>query len=291
MSPLVQTKKQIYLPGGSASVGGLTDTLGLSAAVNLVETLAAKSDTSIQNVSSSYSDTIPGQSETIGLGTLYPDTLAGKTDVSTQSVAASYAETQAAVTDISTQSVASSYAETQAGKTEATTIGTSGSGLSDSKAAITESRSSIVDAWAGGNTTSGTAPTNPTNAQGSVNTTVATVKAGGVANGTSQLTLTTFSPPTGGTPNLLRLYYQTLPTAVTDTCTVAYTPQGLAEVVLHTDAVARNFLTTSEDIDISALTQAQIAGMTVRFLHASTTPATGGSMTVDAVAISKVAVL
>lgn len=105
----------------------------------------------------------------------------------------------------------------------------------------------------------------------------------GSNGGSSQLTLSGFNVAAGDSNDLhkLKLWYQTVP-GTGDTFTIAYTPLGLTEVVVHSDATARNFLTTPESIDVSSLTQGQLAGMTVRFTSANVTPATSGTLTVDA---------
>lgn len=204
---------------------------------------------------------------------LFPDSVAGQTDVATFAIEASYSDSNAVQTDTATFGI-EGYADTVAGQTEA--------------------RQSVLDRWVTTTATSGTtAPTNPTNAQGQNNGTVATCKAGGLANGTSILTCT-IAPPmpeiTSGSTRTLFAYYA-FNAGVSDSCAavVSYRQVGQGSNTTVNLPSTGNFLTTPTSISLTNIDPS--VSITITYTHTAAVPATGGSVTVDATGIQTTGVL
>lgn len=176
-------------------------------------------------------------------------------------------------------------ADTLATPTEAVEFGLSG--YADSLATPTDARDSLLTRWATSNTTSGTAPVNPTNAQGQANGTTATVKAGGIANGTSTLVLTIAAPMAeilSGATRTLRAYYSIAAGATdTFTATVSYRQVGNGSNTTAALPATGNFLASGTTVSLTNIDPS--VSVTVTFTHAAVTPATGGQINVDAVGI------
>lgn len=151
-------------------------------------------------------------------------------------------------------------------------------GPKETNATQGETITRTTSTWATSQSTAGTAPVNPTNALAEVNGTTATVKAGGIANGTSTLTNTipVASIPSG--TRTLRCYYQTV-AGVTDTFTLGFTNTGGSPA--SGNLPEGNFLTTPYDLELSTIGSA----LSVAFTHAASIPGTGGQINVDATGV------
>lgn len=179
-----------------------------------------------------------------------------------------------------------SLTDSQATQAEAAQFGFDG--YVDTSAGQTEARASEIVRWVTVTATGGnTAPTNPTNAQGQNNGTVATCKAGGVAAATSILTCTIAAPfveVASGSTRTLRAYYNfAAGTADSITAVVSYRQVGQGANTTANLPATGNFLTNPATLSLTNIDPAQ--NIVITFTHSATVPATGGSLTVDAVGI------
>lgn len=259
------------VPSGAAI---MSDAIGLFARVGLADTNLTPSELVTYALAAAYADTAAAQAEALQLGITQQDLVAAQAELAKVGVVA--AELNAAQAETLALALRG-LAETQATPGESVEAGLAQ--IIESNSAPTDTRSTNVTTWATSNTTSGTAPTNPTNGQGSNNGTLANVKAGGVANGTSTLNL--FVPPgsipASGTKQIVA-YYRTNPN-VGDTFTLNYasnggTPTGLA-------LPPGNFLTVPHTAAITAVGTNCAFG----FSHQVVVIATGGSIDIDAVGV------
>jgi hypothetical protein len=115
------------------------------------------------------------------------------------------AESNAGQTDTATFAIEANYSETNAAQAEAVNVGISG--YQESNPVPTEMRQSVLDRYA----TASSGGTNPANAQGSPNGSSATVKAGGLAAGSTTMTVDIVQPLTGAgsTPTFRGFYRNT----------------------------------------------------------------------------------
>ena len=177
------------------------------------------------------------------------------------------------------------FGDTNLARTDAVEFGFSG--FDEVNPARTETYGSLLTRWATTNTTAGTAPVNPTNAQGSKDGTTATVKAGGLANGTSTINLTIVAPlpgtPSGSTPTLRAYYSITAGVTDTFTCTVSYRQVGQGTNTTLNLPVTGNYLAAGTTLALTNIDPTFT--VTATFTHAATTPATGGNIAVDAVGV------
>lgn len=178
------------------------------------------------------------------------------------------------------------YTDSNAGQQESAQFGFDG--YLDSNAGQTEARQSEMVRWVTVTATGGnTAPTNPTNAQGQNNGTVATCKAGGLAAATSVLTCTIAAPfgeiPSGQTRTLRAYYNFAAGTADSITAVVSYRQVGQGANTTANLPATGNFLTTPATLNLTNIDPSQ--NVVITFTHSATVPATGGSLTVDAVGI------
>lgn len=210
----------------------------------------------------------------------------GWTDTVAIEVNLGVSDTLASPTDAHSIEAFMTQADTLATPTEAVEFGLSG--YADTLATPTDARDSLITRWATTQTTGGTtAPTNPGNATGQANGTTATVKAGGVASGTSILNLTIATPmpeiPSGAT-RTLRAYYSVAP-GVTDTFTItaSYRQVGSGSNTTVTLPNTGNHLTAGTTVTLTNIDPS--VSVVVTFNHSATTPATGGQINVDAVGI------
>ena len=221
------------------------------------------------------------------LGTIpgAPGTGGGWEDAYAFALELGVADTLAAAADAHALHIEAGHADTLATPTEALEFGLSG--YADTLATVTEARESLLVRWATTNSTSGTAPTSPTNAQGQANGTTATVKAGGLANGTSTLNLTIAAPMgeiAAGATRTLRAYYSIAAgVADTFTCTVSYRQQGQgANTTLNLPATG-DYLAAGTPLALTNIDPSVSA--TATFTHAAPVPSAGGQINVDAVGI------
>lgn len=185
-----------------------------------------------------------------------------------------------------------SLSDTQAGQAESATFGFSG--FVDANAGQAEARQSLMTRWVTVTATSGsTAPTNPANAQGQNNGTVATCKAGGLAAGTSTLTCTIAAPfaeiPSGQTRTLVAYYNFAAGTADSITAQVSYRQAGQGANTTVNLPATGNFLTTPATATLTNIDPSQ--NVVITYTHSATVPATGGSLTVDATGIQTTGVI
>lgn len=194
------------------------------------------------------------------------------------------AETLSTPSDAATFDIASSYGDQLALPLDMLEFAVI---YADSVGTPTDSRGSVITRWASSNTTSGTAPTNPTNAQGEKNGTVATCKTGGVAAGTSGLVLTIATPmaeiSSGSTRTFYAYYAFNAGTADTCAASVSYRQVGQGANTTITLPATGNFLTTPTSASLTNIDPT--FPITASFLHSATVVATGGSVTVDAVGV------
>lgn len=192
-------------------------------------------------------------------------------------------DTKPALADAWSAFVQATYTDTRLTPTELAALRVGG--LLDLRAAPTDARQSMVFGWASSQTTSGTAPTNPGNALGQRDGAVATVKTGGLAAGQSALTLGGFPHFQPGTTPELLLWFQFSP-GVADSVTIV--SDDSPTPIRNGSTAAENFLTSPLVVPLSSKPDSTFQ---VRFQHNATTPATGGSVTVDAVAVRTQGVL
>ena len=210
----------------------------------------------------------------------------GWTDEYAFAVGLGVADTMAAPTDTYAAFADATYADTNATPTEALQV--EAIGPADTNATPTDAKTSLIVRYATTSTTGGTTvPTNPTNAHGANNGTVATCKAGGVANGTSILGVTIATPmseiPAGSTRTFRAYYAFTAGTGDTCTASLAYRQVGGAADTVVALPATGNFLTTGTPLTLTNINPAVSAVVT--FTHTASAPATGGQVTVDAVGI------
>jgi hypothetical protein len=178
------------------------------------------------------------------------------------------------------------YTDSNAGQAESVNFGFDG--YLDANQGQSEIRNSLLTRWVTVTATGGsTAPTNPTNAQGQNNGTVATCKAGGLAAGTSILTCTIAAPfseiASGSTRTLVAYYSFAAGTGDSITAQVSYRQAGQgANTTLNLPATG-NFLTTPATLSLTNIDPSQ--NVVITYTHSATVPATGGSLTVDATGI------
>lgn len=206
---------------------------------------------------------------------------------------AEIADSNASQTDAAFFAITDAESETIAAQVEALTVSASGSGLSEAVDGQSESVASTLVRWATSNTTAGTAPTNPANAEGSNDGTVAQVKAGGITNGTSTLTLTIAAPLTGVTAGAsvqIRAYYA-ITAGVTETFTVQirYRQVGFGADTVVALPVTGNYLANGTSWTVGNVDPA--FPVTATFTHTAVTPAAGGNIQVDAVGVQSTGVL
>lgn len=179
-----------------------------------------------------------------------------------------------------------SLTDSQAGQQESAQFGFDG--FLDSNAGQAEARDSELVRWVTVTATGGnTAPTNPTNAQGQNNGTVATCKAGGLAAATSVLTCTIAAPfgeiPSGQSRTLRAYYNFAAGTADSITVVVSYRQVGQGANTTVNLPATGNFLTTPATTTLTNIDPSQ--NVVITYTHSATVPATGGSLTVDATGI------
>lgn len=289
--------RRVIVQGGGGEIppgaAVMSDSVSLKATLFLSDINDTPTDSAFFEITLFQSETNAAQSEALTVAISNQDAaeiIASQSDellLSVQATEEPIAEqTDAMTVAISGDALTDLVAQMQ----EALTLGLSGTAFEDSNDAPTDTRASTLTRWATTNTTAGTAPTNPTNAQGQNNGTVAQVKAGGLANGTSTLTLNIVQPLTGAGANPLFLAYYSNTTGVGDTFTqnVSYRQigQGTNTVIALTQG---NFLTTPFQTTLTNIDTAQ--NVVVTFTHAATVPATGGNTQVDAVGIQSTGVL
>lgn len=178
------------------------------------------------------------------------------------------------------------YTDSNAGQAEAATFGFSG--YLDVNQGQGEQRDSLMTRWVTTTATGGsTAPTNPTNAQGQANGTVATCKAGGLAAGTSILTCTIVAPfseiSSGATRTLVAYYNFAAGVGDSITAQVSYRQVGQGSNTTLNLPETGNFLTTPATLSLTNIDPSQ--NVVITYTHSATVPATGGSLTVDATGI------
>lgn len=263
------------IPPGAAV---MTDSISLFAAVSLDDQIATPADVGSFALRATYPDSVPGALDAISVNPRLADMVGGQGEAvrftvgNTDQLAA---QAEAFALRLS------GFTDTNTAPVDALTAGVRG--LGDTSAAQSEQRDTTVTTWGGAVSGSGTAPTNQPNATGQNNGTVATVKAGGVANGTSSLFVSVprASVPTPGAKSIVA-YYATNPGS-TDTFTLRYEHAG-ASVPTPIVLPAGNFLT----VPFTAALTSFVPGASdplFTFTHAATVPASGGSITVDAVGI------
>lgn len=203
-----------------------------------------------------------------------------------------FPEPNAGQTDVATFEIEAQYSDSNAGQTDAASFGIEG--FADTVAGQSEARESLVTRWVTVTATSGTtAPTNPANAQGSNNGTVATCKVGGLAAGTSILTCTIATPMpeiTSGSNRTLFAYYA-FNAGVADTASavVSYRQVGQGSNTTANLPATGNFLTNPATLSLTNIDPS--VAITITYTHNATVPATGGSVTVDATGIQTSGVL
>lgn len=284
------------IPPGAAV---MSDSVALIATVFLNETIDGQTDEALFALNLALTDQVSGQTENITVavnGADLSDAISGQAESVTLVLKdGELAETLAAQSEDTT--IVLSGADLQdaiAGQTEAVTIVASGVGVNDDTLGTQgDSRESTVTRWATTNSTAGTAPTNPTNAQGVNNGTTAGVKAGGLINGTSTLNLNIVQPlagaPAGSSP-VLNSYYSVTP-GVGDTfaVSVSYRQQGQGTNTVLTLPATGNFLTVPQQTTLTNIDPT--VNVVVTFTHAATPPALGGNIAVDAVGLVSTGVL
>lgn len=261
-------------PGVPPGAAIMSDAIALFARVGVSDTNLTPTELVTYAIAATYADTAAAQAEALKLGITQADLNAAQADLATLGVVAT--DLNAAQSETLKLALAG-FADTSAAQTETLKAGLAQ--IIETNIVPTDTRSTNTTTWATSNTTAGTAPTNPTNGQGEKNGTLANVKAGGVANGTSTLNL--FVPPAsvpaGGTKQIVA-YYRTNPN-VGDTFTLNYasasgTPTGLT-------LPAGDFLTTPHTAAITAIGTNCAFG----FSHQVAVIATGGSIDIDAVGV------
>lgn len=261
--------------GGNVPAGAavMTDSYSLAATVQLSDTNAALADAWLATIAAAYGDNLAAAADAILARLPFADSIAGQTDTYKPTIKA--AETNAAQTEAILARLLG-LADTNAALLE--TILARLRGYVDTNPAQSDVSTRTVKTWANANTTSGTAPTNPTNAQGENNGTVAQVKAGGLANGTSTLNLTIPVASVASGTRTFYAWYQTN-SGTTDSFTMSVSnPSGNPASFSLPEG---NFLTTPHQVALTTVG----TSYTVTFTHSATTPATGGNIQIDAVAI------
>lgn len=196
------------------------------------------------------------------------------------------ADSNAAPTDSFTFDIDTTLTDTNAALADALTIGIGL--LADSNPTPSEALQSLLTRWVTATATSGTtAPTNPANAQGQNNGTVATCKVGGLTAGTSVLTCTIATPMPEIAPGSTRtlVAYYAFNAGVGDSCSavVSYRQVGQGSNTTVNLPATGNFLTTPATASLTNIDPSQ--PITITYTHSATVPATGGSVTVDATGI------
>lgn len=176
--------------------------------------------------------------------------------------------------------------DTNAALADALTIGIGL--LAESNPAPSETLQSLLTRWVTVTATSGTtAPTNPANAQGQNNGTVATCKVGGLIAGTSILTCTIATPmpeiAAGSSRTLVAYYAFNAGVADSMTAVVSYRQVGRGTNTTINLPSTGNFLTTPATANLTNIDPS--VAITITYTHSATVPATGGSVTVDATGI------
>ena len=190
-----------------------------------------------------------------------PDSIAGQSDAAAFALAASYPDSVAA-------------------QSEALNAGVSG--YAEFAGAQSESASANVYSFGSSQTTSGTAPTNPSNAIGQNNGTLANCKAQGIPTPTASVlnvTIARGGVPAGGTKTVLAWYRTNA--GVADTFTLGYSAPGGTPTSITLPP--GDFLTTPFSQAITGIGGAD--DPVFSFSHNAVVAATGGSVDVDAVAI------
>lgn len=269
------------LPPGAAV---MTDSLSLVATVFLDDTNAVLSDTPYFELDLALADTNAAQAETLTVavsGDALSEMVSGQADALLLALKdGELADTLGAQgEDILLSLSGEQLNDAIATQAEAALLGFSGAALSDANAEASDSKATTVFAWGNTTSTAGTAPTNPGNATGANNGTLAQVKAGGIANGTSTLNVTLASGSVPAGSRVLRAWYQTNPAAVGDTLTLTFQGGGTTG---NLSLPAGDFLATPYEVALPGALQSQPVFV---FTIASTTPATGGNIQVDAVAV------
>jgi hypothetical protein len=230
------------------------------------------------------------------VGTLPPPSTGGGgsggwSDAYAFALEASVADTMT-LADVHSISAEAAYAEANAPLSELLQFGLSGYG--EVQPVHTEARSSLATRWATTHNSTGTGPSSAQNAYGEQNGTVATVKAGGLTNGSSLMNLIIQAPMSeitpGSTPTLYAWYANNPGSTGTDSRAVRLTYRQVGQ---GSDTT----VTMSSDLGfvapgLHALPNIDPAfPVTVTFHHTAGLPSTGGSITVDAVGIQTTGVI
>jgi hypothetical protein len=265
-------------PGG-APPGGFTDAFSLG--IKLPDSNTAPTDAAAYTLALALADALGAQSDAALLNLLgLADLNAAQIDTLLLNLKG-LGDTNVTPGEALLLAIAG-LGDTVAAQTETAQIGFPAPDFADSSPAPTEASTCDVTSWGTSTTTAGTAPTNAANATGINNGTLATCKAAGVPTvvaSTLNVVIARGGVPTGGTKTVYAWYSTNA--GVADTFTLTYTATGGTPATITLPA--GNFLTTPFSQAITEIGGANDPVFT--FTHTAVTAATGGSISVDAVAI------
>jgi hypothetical protein len=209
----VQITNTVYVnTGGIPGSSSTSDAIALYARVQLADTITTvATDAVVTALRATYADT--NATPTDGTAQLYAkvnlaDTAPAQSDLLAR-LGLTLAEANNAPDDQLSALSLSLGNETNAVPGDVIKTGFAGAGLQDLSATPTEARSAVVRTWASAQTNSGQAPTNPANAVGQQDGTVATVAGSTALVGGNASVLTLTIPVASipaGTNRILRCY-------------------------------------------------------------------------------------
>jgi hypothetical protein len=264
---------------GDGPPGGFTDAFSLG--IKLADSNAAPTDAAAYTLALALADTLGAQSDAALLNLL------GLADLNAAQIDTLLLNLQGLGDTNVTPGEAlllalAGFGDTVAAQSELLKLGFPAPDFADESPAPTETHTCDVASWGTSTTTAGTAPTNAANATGVNNGTLATCKAAGfptVTASTLNVIIARGGVPAGGT-KIIRAWYKTTP-GTGDTFTLTYTAtDGTPSTITLT---AGDFLTTPFEQAITNIGGAVDPVFT--FTHNCTVAATGGSISIDAVAI------
>lgn len=281
---LRQVIYRVVTGGGDPTQSGIYDSIGLYARVTLTDMIDPATDTILTKVKATYADTSvsPSDAATLYAKVNLADTAGAQADA-LKGLGLGLGDANATPVD-ALSALRLALSETPSpSPTDTLKTGFAGTGLNDAVATPTEARSTAVTTWASSQTTSGQAPTNPANAVGQANGTLAIVKGqGGVLSGTNSvmtLTIPVASIPATGAKTL-RIYAKYISALVTSSVTYANTggtpASGTVDFGTGDDAT-----TTPKDIALTTIG----TSLTVTFTAGGGLLGIAGEYDVDAIGV------
>jgi hypothetical protein len=269
----VRIKETVYVnTGGTPGSSTTSDSIGLYARVQLADTITTTATDSLAFYARvGLADSNAAQSDTVGLYAKVnlADTAPAQSDLLT-ALRITGSEVNPTPDDVLNDINLGLGNEINPAPSDLVKAGISGGALTDVSSPPSDARSASVRTWAGSQTTSGQAPTNPANAVGQQDGTVATVQGSGALVGGNASTLTLSIPvasiPPGSTARILRVYATVATGLAGGTATYTNTggnPTGGSIPLTTTSPVDITLVTIGSALTVTFTSQAGLLGTNV----------------------------